>query len=87
MNRPRRRFIAGAVCPECGAVDRVILHADQRTECTACGLVKEPPAAPATAPALEPRTRLNPGRTIAEEAAQSVRIITPDGPRKKDGAG
>ena len=35
-----RRFIAGAVCPNCGAMDRLFVHADEtrrHQECSACG--------------------------------------------------
>ena len=39
---PRRRFIAGAVCPQCQALDRLVLEVDannqeQRRHCVACG--------------------------------------------------
>ena len=39
---PRRRFIAGAVCPQCQALDRLVLEIDannqeQRRHCVACG--------------------------------------------------
>jgi uncharacterized metal-binding protein (TIGR02443 family) len=35
---PRRRFIAGAVCPRCARMDKIVvdLDTDQR-ECVACG--------------------------------------------------
>ena len=35
---PRRRFIAGAVCPRCAQMDKIVvdLDTDQR-ECVACG--------------------------------------------------
>ncbi|GIR64065.1 MAG: hypothetical protein CM15mP68_7310 [Pseudomonadota bacterium] len=39
---PRRRFIAGAVCPKCQALDRMVLEVDvddneQTRHCVACG--------------------------------------------------
>lgn len=41
MSGSRRRFIAGAVCPACRAVDRLTLEVDgegtQRRLCVACG--------------------------------------------------
>ena len=42
---PKRRFIAGAICPECGAEDRIALLAAPEgglpaLECVACGLHK-----------------------------------------------
>ncbi len=36
----KRRFIAGAVCPACGAVDKIVLEQDDagaRQSCVACG--------------------------------------------------
>ena len=39
----RRRFIAGATCPECGAVDRVQrceMGGRLWMECVACGLIR-----------------------------------------------
>jgi uncharacterized protein len=40
----RRRFIAGAVCPRCSAMDKIIvdLDTDQR-ECVACGFSEARP--------------------------------------------
>ena len=39
---PRRRFIAGAVCPKCQALDRMVLEVDvddneHTRHCVACG--------------------------------------------------
>ena len=37
-----RRFIAGALCPECGAQDKIVMHvgdANRRRECVQCGYV------------------------------------------------
>ena len=73
----RRRFIAGAVCPECRAVDRIVLE-DQaevrHRRCVACGhtdqLVREA--------AVEPATRLSRRRQPDAAAASTpVRIIDP----------
>ena len=36
----RRKFIAGAVCPECGVMDRIVVEAagsDTIRRCVACG--------------------------------------------------
>ena len=43
--KPKRRFIAGAVCPQCGAEDRIALLAAPEgglpsLECAACGMHK-----------------------------------------------
>jgi uncharacterized metal-binding protein (TIGR02443 family) len=41
----RRRFIAGAVCPRCSAVDRIVLEdADRRRRCVACGFTDALPS-------------------------------------------
>ena len=40
----RRRFIAGAVCPRCGAMDKIVVNLDSDTrECVACGFSDERP--------------------------------------------
>ena len=39
----RKRFIAGAVCPQCEAEDRLVVYVENRTEyqeCVACGYLK-----------------------------------------------
>lgn len=40
----RRRFIAGALCPRCGEMDKIVvdLDTDQR-ECVACGFSEKRP--------------------------------------------
>lgn len=41
----QRRFIAGAVCPDCGAVDRIqrCIEGDSVwMECVACGMRRSP---------------------------------------------
>jgi uncharacterized metal-binding protein (TIGR02443 family) len=44
----RRRFIAGATCPECGAVDRIAIDLDSEERgCVACGFREKRPTAPA----------------------------------------
>ncbi len=44
----RRRFIAGAVCPRCALMDKIVvdLDTDQR-ECVSCGFSEGRPAEPA----------------------------------------
>ena len=44
--RPRRRFIAGATCPECGAADRIVTFEEKGTpvmECVECGYRRSEP--------------------------------------------
>lgn len=48
----RRRFIAGATCPECSALDKIVRVEDGDTlwmECVACGMRKDLDAAPPVA--------------------------------------
>lgn len=84
-SRPSRRFIAGAVCPECRAVDRIVIEDDageRRRRCVSCGhsdaLVNEA--------AVEPPTRFTRRRgtagTADEAAAAPVRIVDPGKPAR-----
>ncbi|MFN2327449.1 MAG: YheV family putative metal-binding protein [Chromatocurvus sp.] len=71
-----RRFIAGAVCPRCAVMDRIVvdLDTDQR-ECVACGFSDARPAGPAPS---EPGTRVT--RAVsrrAQTAAEAVTLIDP----------
>lgn len=80
----QRRFIAGAVCPRCGVMDRTVIDlASERRECIACGFGEERPQAGA---APEPPTRVS--RAAArrvETAAEPVRLLEPRPPRSRDG--
>ena len=84
MFSENRRFIAGAVCPRCKAVDRIVVfHREGRDhrECVACGFREiwsvEPVPVPVPAP---PRTR--PQRAMQQEQArpEPVRLIDPHKP-------
>ncbi|HEY5644701.1 MAG TPA: YheV family putative metal-binding protein [Pseudomonadales bacterium] len=81
MKRPR--FIAGAVCPKCGAMDRlqVIGDGDERARrCVSCG--HQDQLSGAASPS--PRSRLDGGLKPAggDEHRQTVRIIAPSAGRK-----
>jgi hypothetical protein len=40
----RRRFIAGAVCPRCARMDKIVVNLDtDQRECVACGFSEERP--------------------------------------------
>ncbi len=88
----RRRFIAGAVCPRCALMDKIVvdLDTDQR-ECIACGFKEARPGAGPTVgkvelqgPAGNPRelpTRVSrPAARRVETPAEPVRLVDP---RKK----
>ena len=41
-NGNRRRFIAGAVCPRCAQMDKIVVNLDtNQRECVACGFSEE----------------------------------------------
>jgi|GEM_PF-231041 len=45
----KRRFIAGASCPKCGALDKIVRVEEGesiRMECIACGMVRDLDEAP-----------------------------------------
>ena len=40
-----RRFIAGAVCPRCGLMDKLLVDSEtERRECVSCGFTDARPA-------------------------------------------
>lgn len=71
---PRRRFIAGAVCPECGEMDRIVLEeaeAGSRRVCVACGFSDDMKPASGRLPP----TRFD--RRNAPTQSTPVRILDP----------
>lgn len=71
-----RRFLAGAICPRCEAVDRIQVYAEgdrDFRECVACGF-KDEMHFPGTARELP--TRVKPDKSGSE--AQAVKIIAFD---------
>ena len=83
MSRPR--FIAGAVCPKCSAMDRLqVFEADgeQKRRCVACGHEDDL----STTASQHPANRLDGGLKKPDPQASSpVRILDPgaSGPAKK----
>ena len=81
---PRRRFIAGAVCPRCALMDKIVvdLDTDQR-ECVACGFVEARPGNTATEAQAETASRELPTRVSRPAArrldttAEPVRLVEP----------
>lgn len=70
-----KRFIAGAVCPKCGAMDRVVMFSEaekQFRECVSCGFKDEMHI---SYPGRELETRVN--RTSEEREAEikPVRLL------------
>jgi len=75
-NSQRRRFIAGAVCPRCGQMDKIIVDMETQTrECVACDFSE---ARPEDNQARELPTRVS--RAAArrvETPAEAVTLIDP----------
>lgn len=72
-----RRFIAGAVCPECRSIDRIVVEAVDRgrqRRCVECGHAEALTESLAPEPATRFTTRAN-----AATPVQPVRFIDPPG--------
>ncbi|MDR5907705.1 YheV family putative zinc ribbon protein [Franzmannia qiaohouensis] len=76
-----KRFIAGAICPRCAAMDRIRAweqHGVRYRDCVACDFFEQLPIEESAADELE--TRVN--RVRDEQASndvQTVRILDPKG--------
>ena len=47
----RRRFIAGAVCPRCALMDKIVVDVDtDQRLCVSCGFSEDRPGLPASSP-------------------------------------
>lgn len=84
-NANRRRFIAGAVCPRCAQMDKIVvdLDTDQRV-CVSCGYSDERPGmpspaeSPTTTNAQELTTRVSrPAARRVETPAEAITLIDP----------
>lgn len=76
QDKPRRRFIAGAKCPQCGELDKIAvdLDADQRL-CVSCGFVEDRPSGVASG---ELQTRVSrPAARRVETPAEVVTLVDP----------
>ena len=71
--KSRPRFVAGAVCPSCGAVDRMVIdaHTDHR-RCVACDFIEARPKAPEALPATRV-TRASARRV--ETPSEAVKLL------------
>jgi hypothetical protein len=71
-----RRFIAGAICPECRALDRIVVEASdggRRRRCVECGHSE----AMVDSATPEPATRLD-TRASPPTPVQVVRLLDPN---------
>lgn len=71
-----RRFIAGAVCPRCGLMDKIVVEAGgEERLCVSCGFTD---ARPKGGPP-EPKTRVTRGAARrVETPAEAVRLVDVD---------
>ena len=82
----RRRFIAGAVCPRCALMDKIVvdMDTDQRV-CVSCGFSEARPAAPVGSPVAPetPKPTDIPTRVSraaarrVETPSEAIRLIDP----------
>ncbi|MCM2129248.1 YheV family putative zinc ribbon protein [Larsenimonas rhizosphaerae] len=79
MTATPKRFIAGAICPRCAAMDRIRSWENEGVlyrECVSCDFFEQLPVEDTSSPEIE--TRVNqPRETPADDTIQTVRIITP----------
>ncbi len=70
-----RRFIAGAVCPRCSAMDKIVvdLGTDAR-ECVACGFTDQRPGDPVVSKEVPTRVSRGAARRV-ETKAEAVKLV------------
>ncbi|NCF18779.1 MAG: YheV family putative metal-binding protein [Haliea sp.] len=75
QDRPtRRRFIAGAVCPRCGKMDKIVVNLDtDQRECVACDFSEARPQ-PDTDSQREIHTRVS--RAAARRVETPAEAVT-----------
>ncbi len=79
--RDRKRFIAGAVCPQCQQSDRLFIYRHdgvQRRECAACHFQEEMRLEPTF---RELETRVNKSAQEKQEEIMAVRLVDPATPQ------
>ncbi|MFT6956763.1 MAG: putative metal-binding protein (TIGR02443 family) [Halieaceae bacterium] len=85
-NKPtttRRRFIAGAVCPRCSAMDKIVVNLDSDTrECVACGFNDARPGDPDLTHELPTRVSRAASRRV-DTPTEIVTLVDPKA-RKND---
>ncbi|UTW44590.1 YheV family putative metal-binding protein [bacterium SCSIO 12696] len=75
--KTKPRFIAGAVCPRCGEMDKVVAYKegdDNFRECVSCGFKEQ---LRLQAPPRELDTRVNRTAEEKQRETQVVRLIDP----------
>ena len=84
MFKATKRFIAGAVCPKCSEMDKLVMYRNEEDvetrECVACGYSDVMKEEANQEPALE--TRVTPqGKAIRDEGEQAIRIFDAPPPK------
>ncbi len=75
--KPHRRFIAGAVCPRCGKMDKIVVDMEiQARECIDCGFSEGRPEDIAPAAELPTRVSRAAARRV-ETPAEPVTLVDP----------
>ena len=79
MTQKPRRFIAGAVCPRCGLMDKIVVEVggDLR-HCVSCGFSDERPEDSPDQGELSTRVTRPSARRVETEA-EPVRLVDPPG--------
>lgn len=76
-NPHHRRFIAGAVCPRCGQMDKLVVDAETRMrECVACDFREAQPEDSSPARELPTRVSRAAARRV-ETPAEPVTLVDP----------
>jgi len=71
----RRRFIAGAVCPRCAVMDKIVVDLDSdRRECVACGFSEARPNSDKETRELPTRVSRASARRV-ETATQVINLL------------
>ena len=71
----KKRFIAGAVCPRCGKMDKLVVYLeDNRRECVSCGYGDDRPGDSSIDSELKTRVTRASARHI-DTPAQPVKIV------------
>ncbi len=73
----KRRFVAGAVCPRCSAMDKLVVYSEDGKdyrECVSCGY-KDEMRFPGTTRELP--TRVNVSEEEKQDQVQVVKILPP----------
>ena len=80
-NQGRRRFIAGAVCPRCAEMDKIVVNLDtDQRECVACGFSD---ARPKERKAQESELPTRVSRAAARRVETPAEVVTLVDPSKE----